>query len=171
MLSELLGELNGSHTGARYRPGSSTPETATLGAFYDNAYTGNGLRIAEIIQNGPLTQANTQIVTGAIIEKIDGQAIIAGEDYYPLLSGKVGKKILLSVYNPATGKRFEEQVKPIGYGEQSNLLYKRWVENCRQTVDHLSNGRIGYVHVKGMNSNSFREVYSELLGGAGIKRQ
>lgn len=164
MLSELLGELNGSHTGARYRPGSSTPETATLGAFYDNAYTGNGLRIAEIIQNGPLTQANTQIVTGAIIEKIDGQAIIAGEDYYPLLSGKVGKKILLSVYNPATGKRFEEQVKPIGYGEQSNLLYKRWVENCRQTVDRLSNGRIGYVHVRGMNSDSFREVYSELLG-------
>lgn len=71
---------------------------------------------------------------------------------------------MLSVYNPATGKRFEEQVKPISYGEQSNLLYKRWVENCRQTVDRLSNGRIGYVHVKGMNSDSFREVYSELLG-------
>ena len=31
-------------------------------------------------------------------------------------------------------------------------------------VDKLSNGKIGYVHVKGMNSESFRDTYSELLG-------
>ena len=31
-------------------------------------------------------------------------------------------------------------------------------------VDKLSNGRIAYVHVKGMDSPSFRTVYSELLG-------
>ena len=31
-------------------------------------------------------------------------------------------------------------------------------------TDSLSNGRIGYVHVRGMDSNSFREVYSDLLG-------
>ena len=57
-----------------------------------------------------------------------------------------------------------EQVKAIGNGEQSNLLYKRWIENCQETVDKLSNGQIGYVHVRGMNSESFREVYSALLG-------
>lgn len=72
--------------------------------------------------------------------------------------------IRLSVYNPATQQRFEEQVKPISYGTQSGLLYKRWIEKCRTTVDELSGGKIGYVHVKGMDSQSFREVYSELLG-------
>ena len=55
-------------------------------------------------------------------------------------------------------------IKAISSGEQSNLLYKRWVERCRKNVDKLSGGRIGYVHVKGMGSQSFREVYSELLG-------
>lgn len=164
MLSELLGELNGSHTGARFRPSSSTPATACLGAFYDNNYAGDGLKIAEIIAKGPLTKADTKIKPGCIIEKINDKPIKDGEDYYPLLSGKTGKKVLLSVYNPATKERFEEQVKPISYGEQSNLLYKRWVENCRKKVDELSGGKIGYVHVKGMNSESFREVYSELLG-------
>lgn len=164
MLSELLGELNGSHTGARYRPSSSAPQTATLGAYYDNSYTGDGLKIAEIIAKGPLTQADTKIKPGCIIEKINEQPIKSGEDYYPLLSGKAGKKVLLSVYNPATKERFEEQVKPISYGAQSNLLYKRWVENCRKKVDELSGGKIGYVHVRGMNSESFREVYSEVLG-------
>ena len=71
---------------------------------------------------------------------------------------------MLSVYNPTTKERFEEQVKPITYGVQSNLLYKRWVEQKRQMVEKLSNGRIGYVHIKGMNSESFREIYSDMLG-------
>ena len=31
-------------------------------------------------------------------------------------------------------------------------------------MDELSGGKVGYVHVKGMDSESFREVYSEVLG-------
>lgn len=87
-----------------------------------------------------------------------------GQDYFPLLEGKAGRKVLLAIYNPATGKRFDITIKAISMGEQSNLLYKRWVERCRNIVDKLSEGRIGYVHVKGMDSQSFREVYSEVLG-------
>lgn len=164
MLSEMLGELNGSHTGARYRPAPIAPATASLGAFFDNNYSGDGLKIEEIIAKGPLTLADSKITTGCIIEKIDGVAIKAGEDYYPLLKGKEGKKILLSVYNPSTKVRFDEQIKPVSYGNLSDLLYKRWVEQRRKMVDELSGGKIGYVHVKGMNSESFREVYSEVLG-------
>ncbi|WP_455627965.1 S41 family peptidase [Parabacteroides chinchillae] len=164
MLSEMLGELNGSHTGARYRPAPTAPATANLGAFFDNNYSGDGLKIEEIIAKGPLTLADSKITTGCIIEKIDGVTIKAGEDYYPLLKGKEGKKILLSVYNPSTKVRFDEQIKPVSYGSLSDLLYKRWVEQRRKMVDELSGGKIGYVHVKGMNSESFREVYSEVLG-------
>ena len=40
MLSELLGELNASHTGARYAGGGSALSTATLGVFYDESYSG-----------------------------------------------------------------------------------------------------------------------------------
>lgn len=164
MLSELLGELNGSHTGARYYGTGSSYSTAALGAFYDEDYTGDGLKIKEIIKKGPLTLAKSKIQNGCIIEKIDGTPIKKGENYYPLLDGKAGKKVLLSVYNPSTKERFEEQIKPISYGEQSGLLYKRWVEQRRNMVDKLSGGKIGYVHVKGMDSQSFRDVYSELLG-------
>lgn len=164
MLSEMLGELNGSHTGARYRAASSQPATAVLGAFFDPTYTGDGLKIEEIIKKGPLTRAGSNIQPGCIIEKIDGKAVKASEDYYPLLLNKAGKKVWLSVYNPATKARFEEEVKAISNAEQSALLYKRWVDQRRQMVDELSGGQVGYVHVKGMNSESFREVYSEVLG-------
>ncbi|MDR0660860.1 MAG: PDZ domain-containing protein [Prevotellaceae bacterium] len=164
MLSEMLGELNGSHTGARYMAPGSTMPTAALGAFFDNDYTGEGIRVKEIINQGPLTAANTKIATGAIITKIDGQPIEAGKDFYPLLAGKVGKKALVAFKTSPTAAEQEEWVKPISLGEQNNLLYKRWVEQRREMVDKLSGGRIGYVHVRGMNSESFREVYSELLG-------
>ena len=44
MLGELLGELNASHTGARYHGESPSLTTATLGLFFDNAYDGDGLK-------------------------------------------------------------------------------------------------------------------------------
>ena len=40
MLGELLGELNASHTGARYYGESPSLYTATLGLFFDNTYDG-----------------------------------------------------------------------------------------------------------------------------------
>ena len=164
MLSEMLGELNGSHTGARYSAPSSPMPTATLGAFYDKTYSKDGLKIKEVINQGPLTAANINLKAGAIITKIDNQPIEAGKDYYHLLAGKAGKKVLLTYKESESGAEKEEWVKPISHGAQSNLLYKRWVEQRRAMTDSLSNGRIGYVHVRGMDSNSFREVYSDLLG-------
>ena len=44
------------------------------------------------------------------------------------------------------------------------LLYKRWVLQREEMTQKLSGGRIGYVHVEGMDSKSYREVYSKLLG-------
>lgn len=163
MLSEMLGELNGSHTGARYGEGSRY-QTAALGVFFDTEYDGDGLKIKEVIKNSPFTRADSKVKEGMIIETIDGQPIKKGEDYYPLLNGKAGKKILLTVYDPATKERFEQQIKALSYGSQNDLLYKRWVEQRRDMTDKLSNGRIGYVHIKGMDSESFREAYSEILG-------
>lgn len=163
MLSEMLGELNGSHTGARYYAPGASFQTACLGAFYDNEYTVDGLKIKEIIAKGPFAVKKTDVTEGCIIEKIDGEKIQTGMDYYPLLEGKAGKKVLLSVYNPETKKRFDVTVKAISAGEQSDLLYRRWVRRNEQLVEKLSGGRVAYVHVQGMNSPSFRTVYSELL--------
>lgn len=164
MLSELLGELNGSHTGARYGGSSAAMQTAELGVFYDDTYTGDGLKIKEIIANGPFAVKKSEVKAGDVITKIDGVEIKSGEDYFPLLEGKAGRKVVLTVKKGGKNKTFEETVKAISSQEQYNLLYKRWVEQRRKMVDKLSNGRLGYVHVRSMNSSSFREVYRDLLG-------
>ena len=163
MLGELLGELNASHTGARYYGESPSLYTATLGLFFDNTYDGDGLKVEEVIKRGPFAVRKTGVTAGCIIEKIDGEPILKGKDYNHMLDGKAGKRVIVSVYNPDSKKRFDVTVKAISKGQQDELLYKRWVDRNRAFVDSISGGRIAYVHVKGMNSPSFRTVYSELL--------
>ena len=138
MLSEMLGELNASHTGSGYgynQPNSD--RTASLGLFYDYKYQGKGLRVAEVIDGGPIDKAASKIQSGIIIEKIDGQSPDS-IDFYQLLNRKIGKLTLLTVFDPATNKRWDESVKPISGGEENELLYKRWVNNRRKEVEELS---------------------------------
>lgn len=165
MVGEMLGELNGSHTGCRYRPNSENADfTASLGVLYDMNYSGNGLKIAEVIEKSPLNNSKSKVKAGTIIEKIDGAEILAGKDFYQLLNRKAGKQVLLSLYNPTSNERWNETIKAISNGDENDLLYLRWVRSRMAETEKLSNGRIGYIHVKGMNSESYREVYSELLG-------
>ena len=163
MLSEMLGELNGSHTGARYYPEGATLKTAALGLFFDNDYEGDGLKVEEVINRGPFAVRNTGVKKGCIIEAIDGQKIAKGSDYTSLLDGKAGKMTRVSVFDPSRKKCFDVVVRAISRSAQADLLYRRWVDRNREMVDSLSNGTIGYVHVKAMDSESFRTVFSQLL--------
>ncbi len=170
LLSEMLGELNASHTGARYRPSSNVLSTAQLGLFYDNGYDGDGLLIKEVLKRGPFAVRNTGVTAGCLITAIDGQEIKKGEDYSAMLDGKAGKRVRVTVKD-TKGKTFDVVVKPISKGAQNNLLYKRWVERNRHLVDSLSGGQLAYVHVPAMNSESFREVFSELLSDKNRNRK
>ena len=164
LLSELLGELNVSHTGGSYSGKGATEQTATLGLLYDWEYMKDGLKVAEVLKKGPFDRSTSKVKEGCIIEKINGTEIKANEDYTPLFNGIIKKKTLVSIYNPQSGERWDEVVLPISSGAQSNLLYNRWIEQRAADVERWSNGRLGYVHIQSMNDGSFREVYSDILG-------
>ncbi len=165
MLSEMLGEVNVSHTGAGYRPQRShVDETAALGLLYDYAWTGDGVKVAEVVEGGPVDKAASKIEAGDIIERIDGTPITPQMDFYALLNRKTGKQTLLSVLNPAANTRWDEPVKPISTGAERQLLYERWVKQRRAEVDSLSHGTIAYVHVRAMNDASMRTVIDEVMG-------
>lgn len=170
LLSELLGELNASHTGGRYSPPQvNTDATASLGLLFDETYSKDGVMVMEALEGGPFTNAKTKIGKGVIIEKIDGEAITNDFDWSRLLNRKVGKNVLLSLYDPQSKKRWEETTKPISMGEEQGLLYNRWTKMMRKMVDELSGGKVGYVHVQGMNDGSYRTVYEEVLGKEAAK--
>lgn len=164
LLSEYLGELNVSHTGGRFRPQLKGDATATLGLLYDWNHNGKGLLISEVVEKGPFDHARSKVKAGNIIEKIDGQEITPESDYSVLLNGKARKKTLVTLYNPQTKERWEEVIVPVSNGVMSDLLYARWVKQRAADVDKWSNGRLGYVHIESMGDDSFRSVYSDILG-------
>ena len=111
-----------------------------------------------------MIKQGTKIKAGHVIEKIDGIEISADMDWAKLFNRKGNKPMLLSMFDPKTNTRWDETVKPLPEGADGELLYHRWVEKCRHLVDSLSGGKLGYVHVEGMDDHSYRTVYEEALG-------
>jgi len=165
MLSEILGELNTSHTGGRYSPQSQNSDaTACFGLLFSWNYDKDGLLIDEVLEKGPFDNAESKAKAGCIIESINGNEILARQDYFPFLNKITDKKTLVSLYNPATKERWEEVIKPISQSAQNSLMYNRWVKQREADVEKLSGGRLGYVHVQSMGDPSFRSIYSDILG-------
>ena len=164
LLSELLGELNVSHTGGRFTPRLNGDETAELGLFTRWNYLEKGLLIDEVMEKGPLDHSRSRVKSGHVIEKIEGVEIARDMDYFPLLNQQSGKKILVSFYDPSSKERWDEVVVPISRIQWQELLYQRWVKQRAADVERLSGGRLGYVHITSMNDASFRSVYSDILG-------
>lgn len=164
LLSEMLGELNASHTGGRYNPVNPNGDaTAALGLIYDETYTGKGLKVADVITGGPFDKSYSKIKNGTVIEKIDGMPVTDSIDFAVLLNRKADRNILLDLTD-ASGNHWQETSKPISFGEESALMYKRWVKKMEDMVAKLSNGKVGYVHVQGMNDASFRNTFDAVLG-------
>ena len=159
LLSEMLGELNGSHTGARFRA-MSTRSLGHLGVLYDVTYRGDGLRIAEVLPGGVLSLTDASIKAGDLITAIEGHPVKAGGDWMKYLYERNGKKTVITV--KTGGKEKTYVVTPSS--SDASLLYKRWVRQREAMVERLSGGRVGYVHIEGMNSPSYRELYHKALG-------
>ena len=132
--------------------------------LYDLSYSGNGLKVDEVVEGSPFDHSRSKMKAGVIIEKINDTEIKANTDYNELLKNQSRKKTLVALYNPQTNERWEEVVLPIGNSAFSSLLYKRWVKNRAADVEKWSNGRLGYVHIESMDDPNFRDVYSDILG-------
>lgn len=165
MISEMIGELNVSHAGARYsRTVPMEDATAALGIFFDYTHAGNGIKITEVIKGGPLDKVGIEVKAGMIIEKIDGELITEDIDFAKLLNRKADKFILVEVLDPANNSQKQYTVKPISLGAENQLLYKRWVKKNQEEVEKLSGGKLGYVHIPGMSDGPYRNVYEDMMG-------
>jgi tricorn protease len=166
LLSEFLGELNVSHTGSGYSKSSPDDDrTASLGLLYDLMKGGDGLLVQEVLTGGPFDIATSKLKKGFIIDKIDGIAITADDDWAKLLNNKTGKITRVTFHDPVSGQEYNENVKPVSLGkEHSVLLYNRWVRKMEQLTDSLSHGEVGYVYVRAMDESSFRVTFDKTLG-------
>lgn len=165
LFAEMTGELNASHIGSSYRPPNNpmNDSTGALGLFFDFSDTSGALDVVEVMDRGPFDTADSQVKAGVKLVAVDGVELNGKQNVYKLLNRKAGKRVRFTFKN-ADGDSFDEVIKPISLRAQAGLLYDRWVANREALVEKLSNGRLAYVHVRGMNDPSFRAVYSSLLG-------
>ena len=164
LISELVGELNVSHAGGRYRGTGDGDETAYLGIFIDYSHKEDGLKIAEVISGGPLDKAHLEVSEGDIITHINGELISKNKDWAFYLNRKTNKRLLLAVTDSKGKNNREMIVKPISLGNLNGLLYSRFVDMNETEVLERSNGRLGYVHISGMGDRQFRDVIDRMLG-------
>jgi Tol biopolymer transport system component/C-terminal processing protease CtpA/Prc len=165
LLSEMLGELNVSHCGARYRGYDPTGDkTASLGIFIDYSYKGEGLKIAEIIKGGPLDKNHIKVGKGMIVKQINGETIESNIDIAFYLNRLADKFTALSIYDPEKKESLTITMKPISLGEERGLLYKRWVKMNEDEVQRLSNGQLAYTHIPGMSDGPYRNTYEKVMG-------
>ena len=162
LLSEMLGELNVSHTGSGYLAYAAMGDASgRLGIFY--SFDKKGAKIEEIMKGGPLDKAESKVRAGNIIEKINGINVTA-ESFDKLMNRTADTKVRISFWNLETSEHWDEVVKPIGYRAEFELLYNRWVKINRERVEKLSGGKLGYVHIRGMDGESFKTIFDEIMG-------
>ena len=162
VLGLMIGELNASHLGIS-GPAPAPLRTGTLGLRFNRAeYESNGrLKITEVIRLGPADVAG--IKTGQYIVAVDRTAVAARTSLDELLEHKEGKRVVVTVAEAADGAgRRDVPIRPISGAQEKTLLYRHWVEDRREYVHRVSGGRLGYVHMYDMSSNSLDQLYIDL---------
>lgn len=161
ILNLMVGELNASHSGV----GGPTPPTFSTGRiglrFDRKLYEDDGkLKITEVIAFGPAALSE-KIIIGDLLVAIDGKRIEANDNLDQLLDNKINKRLTLTI-SGAGGNEKEVVIRPVSQGTEKGLLYKQWVQQQRNYVSRISNGRLGYVHMFDMGQGSLDQLYLDM---------
>ena len=149
------------------RGGRWSISTAHLGVRFASDYAGPGLKVRDVLPEGPAARAASKIEAGEIVLSIDGKSIDPAMDLTLVLNGVLDRDVRLRV-KAADGKERDVSLRPISYLDARRLLYDAWVKQNRRQVDRLSQGKLGYLHISGMSMPNFYKFEEELYAvGAG----
>lgn len=160
VMNMMLGELNSSHMGFYGSDRAETQEirTGLLGVEVEEV--SQGVRIERVVPGSPADREMSKLNPGDTITAVDQEAVNEADNFYSLLADKVDTPTLLEVENDKNGSR-EVIIEPTG--SLNDQLYNQWVEKRKELTEKYSDGRLGYVHVEGMNWPSFERFERELV--------
>jgi tricorn protease len=175
----MASELSALHTyvyGGDHRKGEDEIDPASLGAVLLRDEAAGGYRVEHIYdsdpdipdQLSPLARPDVAVEEGDVIQSINGTPVLSVAQPGALLRRQAGKQVRLRVRPSSGGDPREVMVVPITSGREWDLRYDSWEYSRRTLVDSLSNGDIGYVHLRAMGSSDiaqwFREFYPCSIG-------
>ena len=126
------------------------------------------LKVASVVNNMPGDRSASKFYVGDIITAINGTKLTKNLNIYSLLEGTSNEKIYLEIHRGGSVK--EIVIRPKSSNRVEN--YNAWVKKRKQLTHTYSNGKLGYIHIQGMNWRSFERFERELtaagLGKEGI---
>jgi tricorn protease len=119
--------------------------------------------VTYVYEDGPADKDWVKVNVGDYLIAINGKPVKVGDNYYELLNHRLNRKLEVSFNNkPSEEGAWKTRIEPVTQQAYSQLRYERWVKERRATVDKLSNGRIGYLHIQAMNQPSLRKFEKEI---------
>lgn len=163
IVNEMIGDVNASHTGfyPRREGDVRNRQVAYLGLEFDqNTRLSEGIRVDRVYPTSRLASFYN-LREGDILTHIDGVAITAKTPVDSLLLDKAGKRIKL-LYS-SDGLTKEAVVTGLNYSENRRLYYIYKVSQSSKTVNELTDGRIGYVHIPAMGNRDYDNFYRDVF--------
>ncbi len=168
ILSEMVSELNAGHAYINWGDFEQVKriEGGLLGAKLEPDAKANKFKISEIFDSenwnsqrrSPLTTPGVDVNEGDYLISINGKEIKTDENPYLYLENTAGKRTEITVSANADGSNPRTSViEPVK--SELELMYLTWVNQRRELVDKLSNGRIGYIHVPNTSYEGNRELF------------
>ena len=171
----MIGELNASHTGISgggTLPGEPTPEhvTTRYPGFELAADSSGYYKVSKIMRKGPADHEYVKIASGNFIVAVDGKQLTVKDNYWQLFKTLSGQKFALLVNSkPTVDGAWEVVIEPLSATAMGNLEYDNWVDEHKAMVDRLTNGEIGYLHIKAMDAVSLQKFQEDLIDNRGKK--
>ncbi|MEQ8317337.1 MAG: S41 family peptidase [Phycisphaerales bacterium] len=171
----MMGELNGSHLGiwGGTQP-YSAPSIRTGYLGIDAVPVDGGYEVANVLPEGPASRDTSRLHVGDVITAINGAPLAPGGgmptmDLGEAMAGTSGQETLLDIVPADPESSAYVLIVPTSSGGDSNLRYEDGVRHRRAKVEELSNGRVGYLHIRGMNEPSLRDFERDLFAAANGK--
>lgn len=158
MFNLMLGELNSSHMGLRGSDRADTQKESTGMIGAELMPVSGGIKVTHIVPETPADKKISKLSEGDVITAVNGEPVTGNINFYSLLNGLVNEKVLLTVNK---GENVTKEIPIRLTASISNNLYDEWVENRKKLVEKYSGGRLGYIHIKGMDFPSFDVVERE----------
>jgi len=164
LINEMIGEINASHMGTYPPGGGSDYQTRRLGLELSADEEAGMYRVSHIYKEGPADKDYVNLKVDDYVLAIDGKELKVGDSYYTLLSHLLNEKVVLTVNDKPTpeGSR-KVRIKHISLDQQQDLWYEHWVRTRREKVDKLSDERIGYLHIRAMDTRCLERFKKELV--------
>jgi tricorn protease len=172
VIMEMIGELNASHTGISGGERSQSQErTQTRHPGFELEPDDSGhFKVGHIFKKGPADHDYVKLSKGDFILAVDGKPFKTTDNYWKLFNLVPGRKFEFTVNSkPELEGAWTVSLEPLSSTAQDNLEYERWVDARKAMVTKLSNGDIGYLHIRAMNAPSFAKFQRDLLDNIGKK--